>query len=94
MDFGRRAELGAEGAAKSVVADIKELRKQALRKRQMAPASRSMKRTPGGFRAKQTDRPSSNEGGEFPVPTKGGESLPEVDHPQAWEWYIKAAEQG
>ena len=94
LDFGRRAELGAEGAARSVVADIKELRKQALRKRQMAPASRSMKRTPGDCRAKQTDRSSSNERGKFPTVTKDEKSVLEVDHPQAWEWYMKAAEQG
>lgn len=96
LDFGKRAELGAEGAARSVVADINKLRKQALRKRQMSPASRSTKRTPGGFSAKQTDGPgSSNKGGAFPAATTRDEALlPGVDHPQAWEWYIKAAEQG
>lgn len=95
LDSGRRAELGAEGAARSVVADIKELRKQALRKRQRSPASRSTKPTPGGFRAKQTDGPSINAGGAFPAASRRDEkSLPEVDHPQAWEWYIKAAEHG
>lgn len=95
LEFGKRAELGAEGAAKSVVADIKELRKQALRKRQMSPASRSTKRTAGGFSAKQTAGPSRNEGGAFPAATTRDEaSVPGVDHPQAWEWYIKAAEHG
>ncbi|CAM9552627.1 unnamed protein product [Laminaria digitata] len=95
LDSGRRAELGAEGAARSVVADIKELRKQALRKRQRSPASRSTKPTPGGFTAKQTDGPSINAGGTFPAASRRDEkSLPEVDHPQAWEWYIKAAEHG
>ena len=95
LDFGKRAELGAEGAARSVVADIKELRKQALRQRQMSPASRSTKRTPGGFSAKRTDEPNSNEGGAFPAATTRDEkSSPGVEHPQAWEWYIKAAEHG
>lgn len=83
LESGKRAELGAEGAARAVVAEIRELRKQAIKKRQLAPAS-------GG----STRRHKASTGGEaIPSGSSDGAS-PGIDHPEAWEWYAKAADKG
>lgn len=75
--FGRRAELGAEGAARAVVGEVRELRKQAIMKRRTSKRKRGKLERMGA---------SSHSGDE-----KGN---PELDHPEGWEWYLKAAEQG
>lgn len=93
LEFGKRAELGAEGAARTVVAEIKQLRMQAMRKRQLAPGSRSI-RAARSSEAKGAHEVSGKPGD---IPAVIGEekaSPPEVDHPEAWEWYVKAADQG
>lgn len=104
LEFGKRAELGAEGAARAVVAEIKDLRKQAMKKRQLAPASLGSKGRAGKGPAKTTGNSEDCASGkEGPVLSDGtreagdGRETPapaEVDHPEAWEWYLKAALSG
>lgn len=92
-----------QGAARVVVAEIKELRKQAMRKRQLAPASSG--KNGGSTKARRTRGVSFGlDTGKGRTPTNdaaagvsaaagdGNEaSAVEVDHPEAWEWYLKAA---
>lgn len=103
LEFGKRAELGAEGAARAVVAEIKDLRQQAMKKRQLAPGSFGSKGGAGKSPTKTTrmsDGSSSGKDGR--VLSDGareagggrGTPPPEVDHPEAWEWYLKAALSG
>lgn len=83
-----------------VVAEIKELRKQAIRKRQLAPASSGRKgstkagRSSGVGIGDDKGRKSINHAATVVTATGGDEkevSAVEVDHPEAWEWYVKAA---
>eukprot|EP00903_Cladosiphon_okamuranus_P008898 g8517.t1 len=100
LEFGKRAELGGEGAARAVVAEIKELRKQAMRKRQLAPASSGRKgstkagRNSGVSICDDKGRKSINDAAAVATAAGGdGEEAAtvEVDHPEAWGWYLKAA---
>lgn len=102
LEKGRKAELGAEGAARAVVAEVKELRRQALRKRaagkttRRAPANTTSGRENRGTDNAVVTRSSVNGGG-----SAGDRSREEVqlitskaNHREAWEWYLKAAENG
>lgn len=85
LEFGKRAELGADEAGKAVISEIKELRRKSIKKRRMAPAS-------GGIRHGAKD-------GNVAVAAAGGgggkkKMPPSMNHPQAWEWYVKAADMG
>lgn len=78
LEFGKRAELGADEAAKAVISEIKELRRKSIKKRRTAPAS-------GGIR----------HGAEDGIVTAGEKKKsPSINHPEAWEWYVKAADMG
>ncbi|CBJ48465.1 conserved unknown protein [Ectocarpus siliculosus] len=103
LEFGKRAELGAEGAAKAVVAEIKDLRKQAMKKRQLAPGSFGSKGRAGKSPTKTTRMSDvsarGNDGRVLSVGAREagggrGTTPPEVDYPEAWEWYLKAALSG
>lgn len=90
------------------MSEIKELRKKAMRRRQLAPASapgsterRAGKGSAGGARARGVGDGKGKEralfdaggggGGCGGEDGKDGSSAAEVDHPEAWEWYQKAA---
>lgn len=85
--FGRRAELGAEGAARAVVGEVRELRRQAIKKR------RTLQRKRGKLEWTEAGR-HSREACTAIATSSGSKGGPEMDHPEAWEWYLKAAEQG
>eukprot|EP00752_Nemacystus_decipiens_P016191 g14478.t1 len=100
LEFGKRAELGGEGAARAVVADIKELRKRAMRKRQLAPASFGTNEASAKARRTREEVSAGEDTGRTPTidaaddtaaARNGKEAVVEVDHPEAWEWYLKAA---
>lgn len=74
---GRNSELGAERAARAVIAEIKQLRKQVTRER---------------HRGKATEIEGRRK--EEQAFTISDEVKAQVDHPEAWEWYLKAADQG
>lgn len=93
LEFGRRAELGAEGAAKAVVTDINKLRRQAIKKRQLTPASRSKHPARGSPTTTRKDEANRDEGRVVFAATSD-KPFPEFDHPEAWEWYMKAAKRG
>ena len=89
-----------QGAARAVVAEIKELRKQAMRKRQLAPASSGEKGYPKARPARgvgvveDKERTPTKDAAAVGVTAGGGgndASAVEADHPEAWEWYLKAA---
>lgn len=93
-----------QGAARAVVAEIKKLRQQAMKNRQLAPASSGSRRRTGEGSANdaRTREGSSNGGDEDRALSRGaagataagsGKEVPPaaVDHPEAWEWYLKAA---
>lgn len=84
LEFGKRAELGADEAAKAVISEIKELRRQSLKKRRTAPAS-------GGIRHGSKD---GNYGKVATAAAGENETSPSMNHPGAWEWYVKAADMG
>lgn len=83
------------------MAEIKELRKQAMRKRQLAPASSGLK---GSAKARGTQKVGIGEdNGRTPINDAAGGAVAgdrkeaskvEVGHPRAWEWYLKAAASG
>lgn len=72
------------------MAEIKELRKQAMRRRQLAPASSGPKYS---AKARRTHEVGVGEDkGRTPINDDAGViGTVEVDHPEAWEWYLKAA---
>ena len=82
------------------MAEIKELRKQAMRRRQLAPASSGRKgstkagRTSGIRIGEDKGRTSIDDATGVAATSRGDgkeASAVEVDHPEAWEWYLKAA---
>lgn len=90
LEVGKRAELGAEGAARAVVAEIKELRKQALMKRRLAPGASSGR----GRRAGKGSAKARQQASESRADDEKEASLADTDHPEAWGWYLKAGELG
>lgn len=85
LELGRRAELGAEGAARAVVGEIKHLRKHAMRKR---------RETEGAAPARRAERSGTRHADEeFPADPEN-EVGPWGNHREAWEWYLKAADLG
>lgn len=87
LDHGKTAELGAEGAARAVIAEIKLLRKRAMRDRREG-AGRSKGRCP---------RPAQEEPDQLkpaPAATDNKDNGPRMDNPEAWNWYLKAADLG
>lgn len=101
IEAGRRAQLGAKGAAKAVVAEIKELRRMAIRQRQRAPGSGGIRR-PHHMKKDQADSRSSSSwradralGVSNVAEGEGSDTCPaDMNHPEAWEWYMKAADRG
>lgn len=81
------------------MAEIKELRKQAMRKRQLAPASSGRKGSTKAGRTRGVRSVDEEKGqasvkdavGDAAAGSRKGASAVEVDHPEAWEWYRKAA---
>lgn len=94
LEKGKKAELGAEGAARAVIAEVKQLRREALRKRGEASGA-TKKRSK---RAVRNEDSGSKKAPDFlltdDIRNREGLVLPLVDHPEAWGWYLKAAEQG
>lgn len=78
------------------MAEIKELRKQAMRKRQLAPASAGSKGSTKARRMLEVSTGADTGQASGVAPDGGGKEAfaVEVDHPEAWEWYLKAAAGG
>lgn len=92
LERGKKAELGAEGAARAVVAEVKALRRRALQKR--AEATRASKKKPPGLRVEDDGTKSSSGQESSSLTTSDDGDAVKVRHPEAWEWYLKAAEEG
>lgn len=94
LEKGKKAELGAEGAARAVVAEVQQLRRQALRKR--TAGSRATKKRPDN--EVRSDERRSEQVPDCSLTDDGGNDQglvrPLVDHLEAWGWYLKAAEHG
>lgn len=78
------------------MAEIKKLRQQAMKKRQLAPASAGVKRhTRKGSTNDEENRAGAGADADGAAGNDRKQTPPaEVDHPEAWEWYLKAAECG